>query len=497
MAWSLPPFQRDTIRLGRIGPCGLVPYAIPNHARSTHVYIIGTTGQGKSKFLETLLVADIIAGRGCGLVDPHTDLARDSLAHLLSSGYFNTPHAFERVIYFDPTRTDFIIPFNVLKSPVAPYALAQQVIEAFRRTWPQSLEEAPQFANVALASLLVLIETGGSLIDMAQLLTDREYRDSLLARIRDPQVVDFFHARFDRWGREGPLMIESTLNKVAAFAFNPHLRHLLGAKENRLDFRAIMDEGKVLLVDLGNCDGETRRLVGSLVVTGMEMAALSRKDQHTHRRPFYLYLDEFQDFCANDGAAKTLAQILSECRKFGLHLHLAHQTLGQVQHRIASALGNVGVKVVFAVDREDAEVMARKLFAVDSDEIKHEAQTETQHPMYSPLPEQWERAVAGIQELRPRTAFVKRRGHRVAHIHTQPVRPYRVTVHEVEEVMRRCAQVHGVPLSHTLAVSPAPSRPPEPVHLIDWEPPPPTQNSSGMGSVVFQWGSGGDDEQRR
>ena len=120
-----------------------------------------------------------------------------------------------------------------------------------------------------------------------------------------------------------------------------------------------MDEGKVLLVDLGNCDGETRRLVGSLVVTGMEMAALSRKDQAGKRLPFYLFLDEFQDFCANDGAAKTLAQILSECRKFGLHLHLAHQTLGQLQQRISSALGNVGIKVVFAVDREDAEVMTK------------------------------------------------------------------------------------------------------------------------------------------
>src|SRR5207244_2860880 len=154
--------------------------------------------------------------------------------------------------------------------------------------------------------------------------------------------------------------------------------------------------GQVLLVDLGNCDGETRRLVGSLVVTGMEMAALSRKDTRDNRQPFYLFLDEFQEFCAGDGAAKTLAQILSECRKFGLHLHLAHQTLGQVQERVSSALGNVGIKVVFAVERQDAEVMARKLFAVDTVEVKHDAQTDVQHPLYSPLPEQWERAVAAI-----------------------------------------------------------------------------------------------------
>jgi len=263
-------------------------------------------------------------------------------------------------------------------------------------------------------------------------------------------------------------MIESTLNKVSAFSFNPYLRHLLGASENRLDFRRIMDEGKVLIVDLGNCDGETRRLVGSLVVTGMEMAALSRKDHHQARRPFYLFLDEFQDFCAGDGAAKTLAQILSECRKFGLHLHLAHQTLGQVQGRVSTALGNVGIKVVFAVDRQDAEVMARKLFMVDTEEIKHDAQTETQHPLYSPLMEQWERAVATIQELPSRTALVKRRGTGVVQLRTEPIRPYLVTARAVDELMEQLARAHGIPMTNAVAPSsPAPATPP--VRLLDWE----------------------------
>lgn len=266
-------------------------------------------------------------------------------------------------------------------------------------------------------------------------------------------------------------MIESTLNKVSAFAFNPYLRHLLGASENRLDFRAIMDEGKVLLVDLGNCDGETRRLVGSLVVTGMEMAALSRKDQR-ERRPFYLFLDEFQDFCANEGAAKTLAQILSECRKFGLHLHLAHQTLGQVQHRIASALGNVGIKVVFAVDREDAEVMARKLFTVDTDAVKHDAQTETQHPLFSPLNEQWEQAVAAVQELPPRTALLKRRGKGVMRLSTVTIPRYRVTEQELAVLQKQLAQFHGVALSRKEAEHIDTPFSHEPLHLADWEPTP-------------------------
>lgn len=482
---SVPSIRRERVRLGRTGPLGLWPYAISCSERNTHLYVIGTTGQGKSKFLESLIVQDILAGRGCGLVDPHTDLARDVLAHLLTVGYFDSPEARQRVIYFDPTRTDYCIPFNILASAQPPYAVAQQVMEAFRRTWPHALEEAPRFANIALAALLVLIETRQTLVDMARLLTDTEYREQLLAQVSDPQLVDFFHTRFDRWGRDGPLMIESTLNKISAFAFNPHLKRLLGAKENRLDFRRIMDDGQVLLVDLGNCDGETRRLVGSLVVTGMEAAALSRKEHAGSRRPFYFFLDEFQDFCANDGAAKTLAQILSECRKFGLHLHLAHQTLGQVQNRIASALGNVGIKVVFAVDREDAEIMARKLFAVDTTEVKREAQTDTQHPVYAPLPEQWERAVAIIQALKPRTALVKRRGNNVALMRTLAIHRYSASATDIQQLETELAHLHGVPLIDpppTVVYPSSTASNPMTANVKDWEAP------DVHHDVVLNWG---------
>ncbi len=489
MVWPLPPFQRDRLHLGRIGPFGVLPYSIPNHARATHMYVIGTTGQGKSKFIESLLVADIRAGRGCGLVDPHTDLARDTLTNLLSRGYFPNPANLKRVIYFDPTRTDYFLPFNILKSALPPYTVAQQVIEAFRRSWPHALEEAPRFTNIALAVLLVLIETGKSLVEMPLVLTNREYREDLLQQVRDAQVVEFFRTRFDQWGRETPVMIESVLNKVTAFTLNPHLRCCLGANENRLDFRAIMDSGKVLLVDLGNCDGETRRLMGSLVVTGMEMAALSRKDQTGKRNPFYLFLDEFQDFCANDGAAKTLAQILSECRKFGLHLHLAHQTLGQVQERVSSALGNVGIKVVFSVDREDAEVMSRKLFTVDTEAVKHEAQTDTQHPLFSPLAEQWEEATAAIQALPPRVAFVKQRGRGVVQMRTESIPRYQVTAAEVETLKTRLAKTHGVACAGHDEM-PQESNPlKSPVRFVDWEARQATILPIPQSGVIFARGS--------
>jgi hypothetical protein len=338
---------------------------------------------------------------------------------------------------------------------------------------PAQLSEAPRFTNIALVSLLVLIQTGQSLVQMPQLLLDKDFREQLLTQVQDAELVDFFHNRLDKWGRDGAVMVESVLNKVTAFTFNPHLKRLLGTSENRLNFRTIMDEGTTLLVDLGRCDGETRRLIGSLIVTGMEQAVLTRKDISA-RRPFYLFMDEFQDFCAGSGAVKTLSQILSECRKFGLYLHLAHQTLGQLNDRLISALGNVGIKISFTIDREDAEIMAKKLFAVDTTEIKSEAKTEIQQHVYSPLPEQWERLVANLQNLPPQTAWVKQRAKRPVRIKTHRIRPYNIGPDQVEQLQTQLVRLHGVPVANSVhereLLTP-------PVQLTDWEQRP---NQSGL-----------------
>src|SRR5690606_1562622 len=149
---------------------------------------------------------------------------------------------------------------------------------------------------------------------------------------------------------------ESTLNKVTALTLNPHLKLMLGCSQNRLNFRQIMDEGKVLLADLGHCDEESQRLIGNLITTGIEQAIFSRHNIATaDRRPFYLYIDEFQDFSAGTGSVKTLSKILSGARKFGLHLTLAHQNLSQITERMKGAvIGNVWTKVIFGVSEDDA-----------------------------------------------------------------------------------------------------------------------------------------------
>lgn len=433
----------NQITLGRTGPFFIFPsYRLSEQERATHMYILGITGQGKSKLLEHMLLQDIRAGRGCGLLDPHTDLIRDLLVSLQRSGYLREQKNRERIVYFDPSRPDLALPFNVLASSGNPYLTAVNLIEAFRRTWPESLREAPRFTNILLASLLVLIHNRLTLAELPRLLTDKKYRETLLGNIEDEEITSVFHDRLDRWGREQPLILESILNKVSAFTLNPTLKRILGQGENRLNFRQIMDEGKVLLADLGRCDGETRRLLGSLIVTGIEQAALARKEEPTRtRRPFYFYVDEFQDFTANEGSALTLAQILSESRKFGLHLTLAHQTLGQMDNtHLISALGNVGIKVVFAVDRTDAEIMVKKLFLVGSERIKHEVEDEVQqeksHPLYYSLLEEWEEAIQAIQTLPPRTFLIKALRRPTAKVRSVRIPPTPLTEMELDAIRK-------------------------------------------------------------
>jgi Type IV secretion-system coupling protein DNA-binding domain len=183
--------------------------------------------------------------------------------------------------------------------------------------------------------------------------------------------------------------------------------------------------------------------LGSLIVTGIEQAALSRKEEESRsRRPFYLYIDEFADFVASEGSVMTFAHILSEARKFGLSLTLAHQTLSQMSsERIKGALGNIGTKIVFAVDRDDAEIMAKKLFMISGEDIKHEVEDERQqeksHPMFYSLAEEWEGVTQEIQNLKPRSALVKAPQRAVAKIKTIPVPKHTLAPAKLEAIKRR------------------------------------------------------------
>lgn len=462
LAWNTPMFRlpnfkgrgRDELILGRPSRFRFSsPFTITSKVRKFHTYVTGLTGRGKSKFLQNCIVQDATAGRACALVDPHGDLAKDVFRSLIDEGFFEREDALDKVIYVQPRRRDFIIPFNVLARPdsdTETYEIAQRVIASFMRTWSRTLVEPPRFQQVMRASLAVLIETGESLSGLYRLLTDEDFRTRKLQMIEDPKVAAdsraFFENEFAEWGRNRAVMMGSTTNKVSALTDNPSIFYMLGQKENHINIRKIMDEGQMLFVDLGDCDDETKRLFGTLVVTGFEQAALSRaRASQEKRRPYYLYVDEFQDFAAHPGTAQTFSQMLSQVRKFGLHMILANQSIAQLSEGLQTALGNAQTIVAFRISRSDAEALSRVLGKVDPHAVKQESLTPTQHPVFVPLFEQWEEFIQFLIQQEVRQATVKTADDRVSVIWSELVKNPEATLDVMEEKVIAVLKRHGYP----------------------------------------------------
>jgi hypothetical protein len=455
--FSLPPFHKNhnDLVLGRAGPSRFhTKFRISSKVRKFHTYVVGLTGRGKSKFLQNCLVQDITAGRGCAVVDPHGDLAKDVLRSLIASGYFSNRSVFEKIVYVAPRRRDYIIPFNVLLRPdpnTETYEVAQRVISAFMRTWARTLLEPPRFQQIMRSSLATLIETGETLCSLYKLLVDEDFRREKLEKITDPKVAadcrTFFENEYDHWGRDRMMMISSTTNKISALTDNPSIFFMLGQKENKINIRQIMDEGKVLFVDLGDCDDETKRLFGTLIVTGFEQAALSRARAPLEtRKPYYLYIDEFQDFACHPGAAETFSQMLSQVRKFGLHMILANQSIAQLSEGLQTALGNAQTIVAFRISRADAEALARVLGNANTQAIKRESQTPAQHPVFYPLFEQWEDLVQFLTKQKVRQAMVKAADDRMTVIWSELIKDPEVKSEELDDVIASLMRRHGQPL---------------------------------------------------
>ncbi|MBK8025149.1 MAG: DUF87 domain-containing protein [Chloroflexi bacterium] len=210
------------------------PVRISPQERTRHVYVVGRTGMGKSSLLISILAQDIAAGRGCAVIDPHSDLCSDLLALLHNQGRLN--RVSHRLIYINPSSPDYAIPFNVLSVPGKPSDIADNVIEAFKRTWADSLSTAPHFTDLLKHTLLTLIATKRTLVDIPRFLTDFEFREGLLAEAGDPHLTIYFHDRFDRW--RDPRMLEGTLNKVTALTLGRRIRTMLGQRQDGIDWRA-------------------------------------------------------------------------------------------------------------------------------------------------------------------------------------------------------------------------------------------------------------------
>ena len=323
--------------------------------RSRHVYIIGQTGAGKSGMLELLALSDIFYNQGYCIVDPHGDFATDNLSFIPESRVRD-------VVYFNPADTAFPVAFNPLEvtDPAKKPNVCSEVIGVLKRMFGDSW--GPRLEHILRYTLLALLDRPETtLLDISRLLTDKDFRKETLDYCKDVTVLQFWKHEFGQWNdKQVNESIAPVLNKVGAFTANPIIRNIIGQPKSSFDIRKIMDEGKILVVNLskGLIGEDNAAILGAFIVTKVQLAAMSRSDipNVADRRPFYLYVDEFQNF-----ATDSFAVILSEARKYGLNLTVANQYVAQMTENVRDAVfGNVGTTISFRVSPEDAPVLIKQ-----------------------------------------------------------------------------------------------------------------------------------------
>src|SRR6266571_1904425 len=323
-----------------------------------HRVLYGLSGYGKSKLITSLSVQLLNLGIPFACVDPHSDLADDTLSILLATGFFENEKAFARLWYIRFADPSHAVPFNWLKQPFTPQQIAANFLECCKRVW-QNLDEGSSvtFENIIQSATTVLCENNRPLTDLARLLSDPLFRESLLANVSDPVVLEFFHTRFDHYGK---MSLESTLRRVFLLSFSPPLRAALGSSDNLINFSHILDEGISVIFDLGGLDEQTQRFLGVLLTVGFEMAMLARATQPVAKRTsYFLGIDEWAQFLSQ--SPESLSRMLDLTRKFGLSLTLASQTMSQTRD-IRASLQNC-LQIAFRLGHDDAHLAASRFVA--------------------------------------------------------------------------------------------------------------------------------------
>lgn len=331
-------------------------FGIKQLDRRSHMYIIGKTGTGKSTLLETLILQDLFAGRGFAVLDPHGDLIMKLKTLVPDSRQ-------DQVIDFDPTSQTAVLGFNPLETITAskrPLA-ASGLLEAFKKLWLDSW--GPRMEHILRNALLALLDfEGATLADVLRLFNDDMFRRQVIAEVSNEQVRNFWRKEYEKYpARFQVEAIAPIQNKVGAFLTDPTLHRILTQPKSAFKLRQVMDEGKILLVNLskGQLGEDSSSLLGSLLVSRIGLAAMSRADvPEAERKDFYLYMDEFHSF-----TTLSLTTMLSELRKYHVGLILANQYMSQLDEQIQAAiLGNVGTIISFRLGLPDAEVLAKEFY---------------------------------------------------------------------------------------------------------------------------------------
>ena len=323
--------------------------------RSRHVYIIGQTGAGKSGLLELFALSDIYYNQGYCIIDPHGDFAINNLRFIPES-------RIKDVVYFNPADTSFPVAFNPLEvtDPAKKPNVSSEVIGVLKRMFGDSW--GPRLEHILRYTLLALLDRPETtLLDISRMLTDKDFRKETLDYCKDVTVLQFWKQEFGTWGdKQVTESIAPVLNKVGAFTANPIIRNIIGQPKSSFDVRKIMDEGKILVVNLskGLIGEDNAGILGAFLVTKVQLAAMSRSDipDVKERRPCSLDVDEFHNF-----ATDSFAVILSEARKYGLNLTVANQYTAQMTDSVRDAVfGNVGTTISFRVSADDAPVLVKQ-----------------------------------------------------------------------------------------------------------------------------------------
>lgn len=330
-------------------------FGMLRYDRSRHVYIIGQTGAGKSGTLELFALSDIFHNHGYAIIDPHGDFAINNLK-------FIPANRLQDVVYFNPADTAHPLGFNPLEvtDPNMKSNISSEVIGVLKRMFGESW--GPRLEYILRYTILALLDRPETtMLDITRMLTDKKFRKETLSYCTDTVVLQFWNVEFASWNDKFQAeAIAPVLNKVGAFTANPIIRNIIGQPKSTFNIRKMMDEGKILIVNLskGLIGEDNAGILGSFLVTKIQLAAMSRSDipDIEDRRPFYLYVDEFQNF-----ATDSFATILSEARKYGLNLTVANQYISQMSETVRNAVfGNVGTMISFRSSADDAPILSKQ-----------------------------------------------------------------------------------------------------------------------------------------